>query len=370
MDVQLTEEQTILQDSVIKFLQAEISLEKVRELADDPKGLSDELWQKISEQGWPALMIPEEYGGIGLGVTELALVCEEMGRMVTPGGFLSSVLAGYAITLGGNDALKSQWLERIASGEVRGTLALLEEDGQLAPASVLCKAEQSGDGFVLNGKKSLVADLEGANVVVVAARLGDSVELFVVDKTAEGVEVKANKLTDLTSRSAQLYLNGVTVSADAKLDGGWDTLDKVLLVANICIAAECLGGAEYIHKLTVAYAKERQQFGKFIGSFQAVKHPLVDLFALIESARSAYHYATWAADSDDPSARTAMAVARNTCVEAYRRTTLDGLQAHGGIAFTWEYDLHLFLKRAKHNQYTYGEPRDFDELICKEALGI
>lgn len=370
MDIQPTEEQKILQDSVAKFLESEIPIEKVRDLQDEPNGLTDELWQKIAEQGWPALMIPEEYGGVGLGATELAMVCEEMGRMVTPGALLSTVLAAHAIAIGGTDNAKTQWLEKIAGGEVRGTLALLEGDGQLAPDSVKCMAANNDDGIVLNGKKSLVPDLEAAGVVIVAARLGDDVQLFIVDKSANGASVKPNKLTDLTSRNGQLYLDNVQVSTDAQLEGGWDTLQKVLDVASVCIAADSLAGAEYIHKLTVAYAKERQQFGKYIGSFQAVKHPLVDLFALNESARSAYHYAAWAVDANDPGMRPAVAVARATCTEAYRKTTLDCLQAHGGIGFTWEYDLHLYLKRAKHNQFIYGEPRDFDELICQEALGI
>ena len=360
----------MLQDSVRKFLDATIPLEKVRELVDEPKGLSDDLWQKVAEQGWPALMVPEEHDGLGLGVTELAIVCEEFGRLVTPGPLLSTVLAAHAIALGGSDAAKAEWLPKLASGEARGALALLEDDGQLSPQSVRCSAAAGEHGFSLSGKKSLVPDLLAADVAVVAAKGRDGVELFIVSTTAEGASVKANTLADLTGRSGQLYLNEVRVGSESRIEGGWETLEQVLRVASVCIAADSIAGAEYIHRLTVAYAKERTQFGKVIGSFQAVKHPLVDLFAKNESARSAYHYAAWAVDAGAADALSAVAVARTTCTEAYRSTTLDCLQAHGGIAFTWEYDLHLYLKRAKHNQFLYGEPRDFSEIICAEALGI
>ena len=376
MNVQPTEEQTLLRDSVVKFCENEIPLEKVRELADNPEGLTPELWRKIAEQGWLGLMISEEDGGLGLGVTEQAIVCEEMGRMVMPGAYLSTVLAAHLLSTGGSASAKSQWLEKIAGGEARATLALLESDGQLAPSSVRCAAEKTGGGYKLTGEKSVVADLTAADLVIVAARTGEGdtdVCLFALDKNAAGVSTAENKLLDLTSRSGELTLDGVEVGEDAivgEVDRGWETLEATLRVANVCIAAASIAGAEYIFKLTLAYVKERIQFGKVIGSFQAVKHPLVDVFALLESAKSAYHYAAWAVDAASEDVNTAVAVARRTACEAYRRTTLDCLQAHGGIGFTWEYDLHLYLKRAKHYEFYLGEPRDFDEVILAEALGI
>ena len=372
MNVTITEEQTMLQDSVKKFVENEIPLEKIRELFDDPNGLTDELWAKIAEQGWLGILVPEEYGGLGMGVQELAVVCEEFGRGAVPGPYRSTVLAAHLIALGGSDAAKQAWLEGIVAGETRATLALIEDTPEIDLSRIETKAVSSNGGYLLNGKKMLVADAMGADLFVVAARKADgALAFFLVERGAGGVTVKANKLRDLTARSGNVYLKNVAVEADAVIDqGAEDAYRKTLNVANVCIAADSVSGADYIHKLTVAYAKERTQFGKQIGSFQAVKHPLVDVFAEIESAKSAYYYAAWAIDADSPDVNAAVAIARNTCTQAYRDTVTVCLQAHGGIAFTWEYDLHIFLKRAKHNQFLYGSRSESDEVICKEALGI
>jgi hypothetical protein len=374
MDATLTQEQQMLRESVSKFCKNDVPLEKVRELADHPNGLTDDLWARIAEQGWLALLIPEEHGGMGLGVQDLAVVCEEMGRNLLPGPYLSTVLAAHAIALGGTDAAKAAWLEKVAAGEARGALALLDSDAVFAASAVNeTEASKSGDGFVINGKKYLVADAVAADFFVVAAHDGAGISLFVVDANADGVSVAANKLVDATSRSGQVTLANVKVGADALIGAagsGWDLVERVVEVANVCIAGASVAGAERILKLTIDYAKERSQFGVLIGSFQAVKHPLARLFAIVESARSAYAYVAWALDANADDRKAAVATARLTCTEAYRRTTLDCLQAHGGIGFTWEYDLHLFLKRAKHNQYQYGTARDYEEVVVKEALGI
>ncbi len=372
MNVTITEEQTMLQDSVKKFVENEIPLEKVRELFDEPNGLTAELWTKIAEQGWLGILVPEEYGGLGMGAQELAVVCEELGRGAVPGPFRSTILAAHLIALGGTDTAKQAWLEGIVAGESRATLALIEETPEIDLSRIETTAVSLNGGYLLNGKKMLVADAMGADLFVVAARKDDgSLAFFLVERGAGGVTVKANKLRDLTAHSGNLYLENATVETDAIIDqDAENAYGKTLNIANVCIAADSIAGAEYIHKMTVAYAKERTQFGKYIGSFQAVKHPLVDVFAEIESAKSAYYYAAWAIDADSPDVNAAVAVARNTCTQAYRDTTAVCLQAHGGIAFTWEYDLHIFLKRAKHNQFLYGSSSESDEVICKEALGI
>lgn len=370
MDVSFSEEQTMLQDSVRKFVESEVSLEKVRELADEPKGLTPELWNTIAEQGWLGILVPEEHGGLGMGLQEFGVVAYELGRGVVPGPFLSTSLASYMIAQGGSDAAKTKYLEGLVSGTTVGTLAIKEPEVNITLDGTGCTAQASGDGFVLNGQKDVVADAPAADVFVVAADTGNGVGFYLVDKDAAGVAVVPNKVWDMTSRNGTLTLDGVQVSADAAIQNPAEVFGKTLRLANIGISADCLGGAEYIHKLTVAYAKERSQFGILVGSFQAVKHPLVELFAEIESAKSAYHYGAWAADADSGDAETAVAVARNTNTACYRNVTLTCLQLHGGIGFTWEYDLHLFLKRAKHNQFLYGDADHYDELICREALGI
>ncbi|HIA48835.1 MAG TPA: acyl-CoA dehydrogenase [Candidatus Hydrogenedentes bacterium] len=370
MNVTLTEEQTMLQDSARKFVENEVSLEKVRELANNPKGLTDELWNAIAEQGWLGILVPEDLGGLGMGAQELGVVAYELGRGIVPGPFMSTTLATNMIAQGGTDAAKAKYIENLVAGASVGTLAIVEPELGIDLDATACTATPSADGFTLSGQKDIVPDALAADVFVVAAKSDSGVGFYIVDKDAEGLTVTPNKVWDLTSRSGTLKLENVQVSADAEILNPQDVFAKTLRIANIIISADSLAGAEYIHKLTVAYAKERTQFGTLIGSFQSVKHPLVDLFALIESAKSAFHYATWAVDADDKGVEVAVAVARNTNVETYRTTTQTCLQLHGGIGFTWEYDLHLFLKRARHNQFLFGDADYYDELICQQALCI
>ncbi len=371
MNVTISEEQTMLQDSVRKFVQNEVPLTRVRTLATESKGLNDELWTRLSEQGWLGILVSEEHGGLGMGVQELTVVAEELGRGAVPGPFLSTVLVAKLISESGNDAAKAR-LEGLVSGLTRGALALFEDSHEIDLSSITTKAIGSNGGLLLNGKKQLVADAQAANLFAVAARDDDGRLVFcLVDADAPGVSIKPNKLADLTARSANVYFKNVQVSKDNLITQcAVDAYQKTLNVANVCIAADSIGGADYIHRLTVAYAKERTQFGKQIGSFQAVKHPLVDMLGELECAKSATYYAAWALDAKSPDADAAVAIARNTATQSYRNTTNGCLQAHGGIGFTWEYDLHLFLKRAKHNQHLYGSAADYDEVICKKALGI
>lgn len=377
MNLQLTDEQNILRESVSKFCKTEVSTETIRHMENEPTGLTPELWRKIAEQGWTGVMVPEAFGGVGWGATELSIIMEEMGRAITPGPFFSAAALGApAVAIGGTKGAKKNWLPRLATGEVRATLALIEDTAQLGPKYVTATAGKHNDEFVLNGRKFFVPDLVGADLVVVAARTAkgkDGTTLFLVETNAPGVSIEANKLTDMTSRSAQLILTDVRVGPDAvigKVNKGWAVADQVLMIGNVALASACVAGSEQILQTTIKYARERTQFGIPIGSFQAVKHPLANLFAEIESARSACNYAAWAIDSGSPDVRSAAAVARITATEAFRRTTLDCLQAHGGIGFTWEYDLHLYLKRAKHNQYFLGLNEDYEEIIAAEALGI
>ncbi|MBI1784685.1 acyl-CoA/acyl-ACP dehydrogenase [Candidatus Sumerlaeota bacterium] len=379
MYLDLTDEQRILKDSAAKFCKAEFESEKLRAMIErEPTGLPDELWRKIAEQGWIGTILPEQYGGLGLGVTELGIIMEEMGKALDPGPFFScAALGGPAIALGGTGAAKSKWLEKIVAGEVKATLALIEKDAQLGAKHVKLKAEKNAEGgYTLNGKKFFVPDLQSADIIVVAARTSkgeDGTTLFIVEKSAPGVSCKDDKLTDMTSRSGLLSLKDVKVGADAiigGIDSGGKIIEQVLQIANVGIAAASIAASEKILHSTISYTKERYQFGVPIGSFQAVKHPLANLYAEMESARSAYHYAAWAYDAKTTDARPALATARITCVEAYRRATLDCLQAHGGIGFTWELDLHLFLKRAKHYQYFLGVESDYEEVVAREAIGI
>jgi alkylation response protein AidB-like acyl-CoA dehydrogenase len=373
VNLQPTEEQKLLRESVAKFCAAELPMLRVRSLAEEPGGLTAELWRKIAEQAWLGVLVPEEHGGLGLGVTELGIVTEEMGRALVPGPYLAcAALAAAALALSESDRMKRRWLEPLAAGDARGTVALLEAGGQLGARHVAAAARKTGGGYRLEGKKFFVSDLAASDFAVAAARTGSGEEdvlLFLVETAAPGVSVERNALTDSTSRSGQLILEGVEVPAEAVL-GGWDLARRVLRVANVALAGSSVAGAERVLETAVAYARTRKQFGVPIGSFQAVKHPLANVFAEIESARSAYHYAAWAVDSGSPDVESAVAIARLTCTGAYRNAALTSLQAHGGIGFTWEYDLHLHLKRALHNQCLLGVDSDYEDLIAREALGI
>jgi alkylation response protein AidB-like acyl-CoA dehydrogenase len=377
MNLEITEEQKLLRESVARFCKSEFPTEMVRRLAEHPAGMSPETWNKIAQQAWLGVLIPEEFGGLGLGVTELGIILEEMGRALVPGPYFSTAaLAAPALALGGTAAMELRWLEKLASGEARGTLAILEEQGELSPSHINALGGRKGDGFVLTGKKFFVPDLAGSEIVIAAVRTGageDGTTLFLIETGAKGVSIEENKLTDSTSHSAQLILEKVEVGPDSVIgvvDQGWKIIDSILLIANTGIAAGSVAAAEEVLQQAVAYSRQRIQFGVPIGSFQAVKHPLANLFAEIESARSAYHYAAWAVDARSADVHRAVALARLACTDAYAHAALISLQVHGGIGFTWEYDLHLHLKRAKHNQYFLGVASDYEEIVAREALGI
>src|SRR6266508_1562152 len=241
MNLEWTEEQKILRESVARFCKAEVPVEAVRAMADGTESLSDALWRKIADQAWLGVLVPEEYGGLGLGVRDLAIILEEMGRALIPGVYSSTVALGTpAIVLGGSEGLKSRWLERLGAGHVR------------------TRATRRDGGFVLTGKKFFVPDLDTADAVVTAARADDGVTLFLVDTAAQGVSIEQNRLADATSRSGQLVLRDVEAGADSVVgeEGeGWEIVEQVLLVANVGIAAGSVAAAERVLDQAVSYAR-------------------------------------------------------------------------------------------------------------------
>jgi alkylation response protein AidB-like acyl-CoA dehydrogenase len=375
MNLEWTAEQKILRDSVARFCRTETPIEVALARAEGRGDSGEELWRKIAEQGWLGVLVPEEYGGLGLGVTDLGIILEEMGRALVPGPYFSTAALGTpSLVMGASAAIKLGCLEAIVAGEKKITLALLEEDGQLGPSHVKLQARKKENGYLLNGKKFFVPDIQTADLVIVAGRTAegdDGTTLFLIDTHAPGVSIEENQLWDSTSRSGQLVLKNVEIDTIlGEPEKAWNLVDPVLLIANAGIAAGSVAAAEQVLQQVLDFARKRMQFGVPIGSFQAVKHPLANLFAEIESARSAYHYAAWAVDARSQDARAAAGVARLTCTEAYRHATLVSLQAHGGIGFTWEYDLHLHVKRAMHNMNFLGVPSDYERVVAAEALGL
>jgi alkylation response protein AidB-like acyl-CoA dehydrogenase len=371
MDFGFSPEQELLRQTARSFLEKECPSAFVRRMMEDPVGTTDELWTRLAELGWLGLIYPEACGGSGLGLVDLTVVLEEMGRVVLPGPYFSTVLlGGLAIAEAGTEQLKQAWLPRVAAGESRVTLALTEESGRWDAAGVQLAARPARKGgYVLSGTKLFVPDGHGADLLVVAARTaraakhdptGDAsgVSLFLVPTATRGVSATGLPTMDQTRKLAEVTLGRVEVGPDAllgPLHGGFRPLARVLDRATVGLCAEMCGGAQRVLDLCTEYARVRMAFGKPIGTYQAVKHRCADMLVALENAKSITYYAAWAVDQDTPDASLAASMAKAYVSDAYRKIAGDGIQIHGGIGFTWEHDLHLYLKRAKSSEVTFGD---------------
>lgn len=376
MNLTFNEEQEALRESARSFLAEHSSSERVREAMVSDLGYDRDLWRRIgTEMGWPAVVIPDAYGGLGLGPIELVALMEEMGASLLCSPFLPSVcLAGGALLAGGSEEQKQQWLPLIASGECVGTVAYTEAGGRWDPTGVCAIARRDGEDFVLDGAKTFVPYGAGADLLVVAARAEgsegeDGVSLFLVSADTPGVSVRALPTVDQTRRQAEVTLAEARVSGAALLGsegGGWPVLSRAVDGTLIALAAEQLGGAQRCLDNTVAYAKERVQFGRPIGSFQAIKHKCADMLVLVESLRSAVYYAAAAQAEGDPEVPTLASLAKAYGSDAYFRCAAESIQIHGGVGFTWEYDAHLYFKRAKSSETFLGDAAFHRERIARQ----
>ncbi len=374
MDFGFSEEQEMLRDSVREFLTGECPMTYVRQMMDDESGYSEDQWHKMAQLGWTGLIIPEEFGGAGLTMVDMIVLLEEMGKVVMPGPFFASaILGGIAIGLGGDADQKQRYLPALATGEKRATLAQVEESGRWDSKGIAMEAKPDGDGFRLKGAKLFVHDAHNADVLVVAARTSgdtdDGVTLFVVD-SGDGVTTRVLKTMDQTRKLCEVEFD-VRVGSDAVLGAvgsGWPVLEKLVDCAKVALCAEMCGGAQRVLDMSVEYAKVREQFGKPIGSFQAIQHKCADMMVQVESAKSATYYAAWAVASDVPEAHLAACMAKAYCSDAYRDVSGEGIQIHGGIGFTWEHDMHLYFKRAKGSEVTFGDATWNRELVAQVVL--
>ena len=363
MDFGLSEDQELLCRSAAEFLAAECPPTLVREVARDDDGYPRVLYRKMAELGWMGLVVPEAYGGAGVGMLELALLCEQLGRCVVPGPFFSSaVLATLALVHGGSSAQKKRWLPRLASGEAVGTLALLEESDRVDAPGVAMRARARGGKWALSGTKLFVTDAHVADVLIVACRTAgrdeEGVTLFLVPRETPGVKVLPLPSIDVTRRPMEVRFENVELAKDAVLGApgkGWKTIARVLDEAAVALAADSLGGAERALELAVEYSKVREQFGRVIGSFQAVKHIAAEMVSEIEPARALVWYAAYAADALPREAPRAASMAKACLSDVYSRVANRSVQLHGGIGFTWEHDLHFWFKRAKWNELAFGD---------------
>jgi alkylation response protein AidB-like acyl-CoA dehydrogenase len=360
MDFDFTQEQVMLRDLSREFLSRESTPKSVRALMDDPRGFSDTTWQQMAEMGLHGLTVGEDYGGQGLGMVELALVLDEMGRAAYPGPyFATSVLAAGAIEASGQAEQMGRYLPDIAAGRTRATLALLESALSWQPSGVGLRAERSGSGFTLSGTKRFVPFGHVADLVLVVARTSaDGTTVFAVPGDNSGISVARNVEMDRTNPTATLTFKDVRVGSDAvigSVDHGWDIVGAVLDRAAVGAAAEMLGATRRCMDMSVEYAKVRQQFGQPIGMFQAIKHACAEMLLEVENSHGATYYAAWAADADSPDAPLAASAAKAYVGDASRKVCGSAIQVHGGIGFTWDYDLHLYFKRAKHFEPLYGD---------------
>lgn len=377
MDFGFSEEQDMLRQAAHDFLAENCPTTFVRQMMEDDKGYAPALWQKMAELGWLGLAFPEEYGGQGLGFVDLTVILEEMGATLLPSPFLSTVLlAGQTILLGGSETQKQTYLPKIADGALLATLAMTEPSGRFDAEGITeVKAIPAEGGFSISGTKLFVPDAHVADIMVVAARTKESgdksfgISLFLVDSQTPGISTTLLKTMDQTRKQCEVVFNNVEVERDRLLgmvDMGWPILSKVLNIATAALCAEMVGGAQRVLDMSVTYAKERVQFGRPIGSFQAIKHKCAEMMLQVESAKSAAYYAAWAVDEDAPEVPLAISMAKAYCSDAYRYTAGEGIQVHGGIGFTWEHDMHLYFKRAKYSEFTFGDATYHRELVAQE----
>jgi alkylation response protein AidB-like acyl-CoA dehydrogenase len=379
MNLAFSDEQEELRRSVRRFLADKSPESEVRRLMETDAGYDPAVWTQMAEQlGLQGLAIPEEYGGSGFSFVELVVVLEEMGRALLCAPFFSSVvLAAGAVLASGDEPVKKDVLPGIASGEVRATLALTEDSGRwdeggvttVARASDSDSDSGSGGSWVLDGHKTFVLDGHTADVVLVVARTDAGVSLFLVDGDAPGLGRTAMPTMDQTRKQARLVFSSVPARLVGTEGAGWPAVSRALDLAAVALAAEQVGGAQRVLEMSVEYAKVRVQFGRPIGSFQAVKHKCADMLLAVESAKSAAYYAAWTAADDDEELPVMASLAKAFCSEAYFKAAADNIQIHGGIGFTWDHPAHLYFKRAKSSELILGDPAYHRELLA-QRIGI
>ncbi len=376
MNFAFSEEQDQLRDAVRKFLEAKSPEAEVRRLMETTEGYDPAVWsQMANELGLQSLHIPEAHGGQGFTWVELGIVLEEMGRALLCAPYFSTVvLAANAIMNAGTDAQQGALLPGIASGETIATLAFTEPNGKWDAAGITLEATGSGDTAKLSGTKMFVIDGHTADLIVVVARAAgttgeDGISFYTVAGDASGLTRTALATMDQTRKQAKLEFDGVEAQLLGTAGAGWPALAKTLDQAAVALSNEMVGGGQFVLDESVQYAKDRVQFGRPIGSFQAIKHKCADMLLEVESAKSAAYYAAWAAAEDNDELPVVASLAKAYCSDAYFHAAAENIQIHGGIGFTWEHNAHLYFKRAKSSEILLGDATYHRELLA-QRIGI
>ena len=377
MDFALSADQESLRSSVRDFLQSECPPAKPRSFYGPDASFDQDLWRKVVDLGWLGLIVPEEFGGIGLGWVEAVLVGEEMGRVLFPGPYFSQISSIAALVLGNNDALKAQLLPVLADGSKIATVALYE-GRSMHRKDINMKAIPSGDSYVIEGTKLFVPDGQEADIFIVAVKDEDDWSLAVVDADQAGVSRSPLPVVDRTRPQSAVTFNGVSVDRSRYIPNAGLVIDRLRDRATLFLAAEQSGISRVCLEMSIAYATTRQQFSKPIGVYQAVSHKIADMFTAAEHAASLVRYAAWAADEATRDADLASEAYRRAGLAAWRakvwgteaaeKSTADAIQVHGGIGFTWEHDLHMFFKRARSNATLIDEVSLLKDLIANHAF--
>jgi len=373
VNLDFSEEQQVLRDTVRKLCAEYSPIAVVRAMEDDPKGVPDALWKQLAELGLLGVLVPEEYGGSAQTLLEAVIVFEELGRALAPSpAFESAVMSAGVLLAAGSDAQKKEWLPKLVSGEAIVTPAWMEPQSGFGPKGVNLRATKSGDGFVLSGQKRHVAFASSAARLVVLARTGEKLEdisLFLVDPHAEGVSMK--QLKSLASDTQyDVRFDGVRVPAAARIgaaNGGWTVWDAAMHDGIVVLAGLAMGGCERALEITVQYAKDRKQFDKPIGAFQAISHYLADAVTQLDGGKTLIYEAA-AARAAGRDIRRLAPMAKLFACQTYRDATAMCQQVWGGVGFTIEYDIQLYFRRAKQLQLSWWDTRYLEELIAADVL--
>ena len=371
MNFGFSEEQEELRKMVKRFLEEKSPESEVRRLMATPEGYDIAVWDQMAKElALQGLGIPEEFGGQGFGPVELYVVFEEMGAALFCSPYFSTVaLAANALLFVGTDADKAAYLPGIASGETIATVALTDDTGQWDLATTSTTATTSASAFVVNGVRSYVTDGSTASLLLVPAMTDKGLSLFAVAGDAEGVARETLPTMDQTRKQSRVVLTDAPAQLVGVEGAALAGLETTLQVAAAALAAEQVGGAQRVLNNAVEYAKKRVQFGRPIGSFQAIKHKCADMLLDVESAKSAAYYAAWAAQERNDELAIAASLAKSFCSEAYFHCAAENIQIHGGIGFTWEHHAHLYFKRAKSSELFLGDPAYHREILA-QRLGI
>jgi alkylation response protein AidB-like acyl-CoA dehydrogenase len=361
----LTDEQQAIKSTAHDFLAARYKSERIRELTESKHGFEQSDWEEMAELGWPGLALPEEWGGQGLGIVDLAVLFEEMGYALAPSPLFSNTIVGLALSRCGSDEQRERFLRPLAAGELRGTPALWDAGSTAAPGEFTIEARAYGDGIVLDGEKVLVMDAAAADLLMVATADGHR---HLVERDAPGVSITPATSIDLTRRLYSVRFDSVKVAGENTMPAEEAEYFPIFHRLCVALAAESTGVAQRTMEMAVSYAKDRQQFDRPIGSYQAVSHRCAQMLLETENARSAVYGAAWAADAEPESLPLAASMAKAYASDAGWRVPDASIQVHGGIGFTWEHDLHFFLKRGRANGSMFGDAKWHRERVADAVL--